>query len=722
MNDMTIYARSLKNLVVVTNSEDMLRASSTISLADSHDDSFFNILTRATEESFLIAAKPETLFAGVVQNDPLLSAILSRFVFTDYSSLAFSINADDIMMKAVIPVSAEDDPLSVIVNRSSVVPPLLSLLPENTQYYTILSPGSLEELLNVITPSLSDSDKTEFERLWRNANRLSRAGLSMDINELLFSWTGKEFAAFGLEGRSDPVFAMRIADDVQRERVFSSAFSSLLIKSSNNLIINGIRIPRIQLPAFLQGVVSFFGIELPSPYYILENGYVFFSESAEALANLSASIKGGKRLVRDLFWERISRNLSPESGISLYYNLERSTPFFLRSDSSISRILGLYKTGRADIRFTDGDIIFQLQATVSAPTSGTILPGFPVKAGGKLSPELYGFTEGSTKRLFWLEDDIRVISFNPINMTSISSELDSPGWIVSADRGNNSERSKGALWGVSRNGTVWLYDKDLSPLAGFPVLTGEQAAAPPAAQGNSVIVTLENGTLCKIDDTGSVSMIQIPHTGELKAAPSVNGSALSVYSKSFFGEIFLVEGGADAGGLLPITVDEIAYGSPALLSKRNRAVSELYTGFVTQSGTFSVWDRRGNLATGFPLRLDGVFYLNARASQERFWLLSAEGILFRVGLDGSVLSVAIPGMKARDGYITLADYNGDGVDEVFVSGDGNLLYGFTDSLELIRGFPIAAWGTPVFMDINGNTFMECIAPALNNTVSAWKIE
>ncbi|MDR2897629.1 MAG: VCBS repeat-containing protein, partial [Spirochaetaceae bacterium] len=390
-----------------------------------------------------------------------------------------------------------------------------------------------------------------------------------------------------------------------------------------------------------------------------------------------------------------------------------------------------YKAGQRGSGSTEGENLFERPSPFSPSgedTLDTLVPGFPIQVEGSLSPELYSFIEGNAQRLFWLEDERRLVSYNPVNGAAVRRELEEPGWIVSAS-------SKGALWGVSRNGTVWLYDRDFFLLPGFPVSAGEGVSAPPAVQGNAVILPLESGVLCRIDDTGFVSSIRIPHTGEIMASPAISGSALSVYSKSFFGEIFLVESGIAAGGRWPVSVDGIAYGSPALVSRKN---SELYTGFVTQAGVFSVWDRYGNLVPGFPVPLEGVFYLNACASapadapvfadvdsgtdMERFWLLSSEGTLFRVGLDGSVLSAAIPELTARSGYITLADYNGDGIDEVFVCGDGPLLYGFTDSLEAIPGFPLEARGVPVFMDVDGDGFPECLAPAPNNTISAWKAD
>ena len=94
----------------------------------------------------------------------------------------------------------------------------------------------------------------------------------------------------GIEGRTAPVFAVQIKDEKQRQRIFSKLTSSILLQDDTSLILDGVRIPRIAIPQAVQNVLALFGIALPSPYYTIRGGFIYFSESAENLAALSASI------------------------------------------------------------------------------------------------------------------------------------------------------------------------------------------------------------------------------------------------------------------------------------------------------------------------------------------------------------------------------------------------------------------------------------------------
>ncbi len=704
-----IYAKSCKNLVVITNSENMLRRAVSLENAADYEPSVAALLSEPLREPFRFIIRPDTVLAQIASDDPVVSSLLERISFTGYSSVSFHVSEKDISVKAVVPVSSADETLAAVIARPSGVPSLLPLLPDNTQYYTLVSAGSLEELKDACLPSFPDS--AGIEALWQNADRLSRAAFSLSLDELLFSWTGNEFAVIGLEGKPDPVFAVKVSDPRNRERIFSAVLSSVVVREDDGLFVNGVRLPQLMLPSFLQRLLNAFGFKIPKPYYLVENGYIFFSESAENLANLSASVKSGGRLVKEDSWVSFSGGQSPESAVSIFYNLKRSVPFFLRSQSPVSQVIRLYEQGRADVSFSGDSLVFQLQASIPPDSSGSAVPGFPVKAEGTVSPVIYGGGSAASPRLFWLEDSVRVVSYNPVNGVRVSAELDAPGWIVKGSGESD------MLWAVSRTGSVWLFDGDLKTTAGFPLLTGESTASVPVVQTDAVVMPLENGVLCRVDRQGVVSYIRIPHSGELKSPPAVSGSAMSVYSKSFFGEIFLVESGLPAGGFWPVDVDGIAFGSPALLAEG----AQLFTGFVTQAGVFYVWSRDGSPVEGFPVKLDGVFYLNAAAGDSCFWLLSSAGTLYRVDLAGNVLSVSIPNLSAESGYITVADYDGDGESEVFVSGDANVLYGFKNNLELIRDFPFVAWGVPVFLDVNGDRKPECIAPSLNNTFSAWKL-
>ena len=165
----------------------------------------------------------------------------------------------------------------------------------------------------------------------------------------------------------------------------------------------------------------------------------------------------------------------------------------------------------------------------------------------------------------------------------------------------------------------------------------------------------------------------------------------------------------------------MGFGSPCLL-QRGRS---FYTGFVTQNGIFSVWNQEGLLVENFPVDLKANFHINFVSMGDCFYGLSDDGSLFKIDPfeieDKRIVSIAIPNLTGKIGYLTTTDYDKDGYKELFVSGEGNILYGFDSKLELLQNFPVVGWGVPVFIDLNGDKKDECVVPGLDGTIQAWKI-
>ena len=83
-----------------------------------------------------------------------------------------------------------------------------------------------------------------------------------------------------------------------------------------------------------------------------------------------------------------------------------------------------------------------------------------------------------------------------------------------------------------------------------------------------------------------------------------------------------------------------------------------------------------------------------------------------------IKKVKIPYFTAKSGRITVCDYDGKAGQEVFVSGEGNSLYGFNTAMELLPEFPVSGYGNPVFIDLNGDNNNDCLAITFDNKISA----
>ena len=58
---------------------------------------------------------------------------------------------------------------------------------------------------------------------------------------------------------------------------------------------------------------------------------------------------------------------------------------------------------------------------------------------------------------------------------------------------------------------------------------------------------------------------------------------------------------------------------------------------------------------------------------------------------------------------------------IFICPDANTLYGFTENLELISGFPLVGYGIPAFADINGDKNLDCITITIDKKLNAWNL-
>ena len=128
--------------------------------------------------------------------------------------------------------------------------------------------------------------------------------------------------------------------------MFKKLSSSLLVKKNSSMVVDGVRLDQLTLPSVVSKLLSSIKVSLPSPFYYIQDGFIYFSQSPEALARLYNSGDAG-----------IMQNDGEDpSSISVSYNLESKTPFFLQGDTAFVKALSYYKKGRCDIA-VEGDAL-----------------------------------------------------------------------------------------------------------------------------------------------------------------------------------------------------------------------------------------------------------------------------------------------------------------------------------------------------------------------------
>jgi len=712
---MTFFIGPYRNLLFITGNAAVYE--SRASIADSGSVEAFTALKPSSYDAAILLSDA---FIGSMlgEQNPHIAAILNNINFDSKIEAGISIYPQKIEFRLAAPVQSEQASLSRLFDQRSGVPTIAERVPAAAQYATILSAGTLQELYQaalVFSPELDDSLKT--------ADSSSRMILGLTLSDLLFSWSGKEFAVFGMEGRPHPVYALQVADERKRQQVFDKAFKSIALNEDTRLNLDGRRIPRIEVPEFLQKLLQKWDLFLPSPYYIVHKDYLLVSESAEALLAAVRAMQRNDVLPKTAAWRSIAGGKANASAFSLYYSLDLSLPFFLRQNTALSGFVSLYRQGLARMNFNKGFIDITLSLIPGSGSGVTLVNGYPleltaVSANGRPSNRMYGTGSGDTRTLFFTSGGSSM-ALNIADNTLL--ELDGQGthWIIPADDDH--------VWIVGDRGRVTLTNARFEPAQGFPLLTGLRLSAPPAAFEGKLYLCDEDGKVHIIDKNGEQREWASSFIAAVRSPPSFltvtnkksSTTYAAVYPKSFFGELWLLDADGNALPNWPVPLENtgIGFGSPLLMTHNNQVL----VAFVNQAGQLLLYDEHATPVAPFPLNLKGVFYIQPVFDGTFFWLAGADGNFFRVSLDGEVLYQQIDHFSVmEEGYITIFDSDNDKIPEVYITGEGNALHAYTRNFRSLAGFPLPVWGKPYFIPAQGNRKAEIIGMGMDRRLYRWQ--
>lgn len=106
---------------------------------------------------------------------------------------------------------------------------------------------------------------------------------------------------------------------------------------------------------------------------------------------------------------------------------------------------------------------------------------------------------------------------------------------------------------------------------------------------------------------------------------------------------------------------------------------------------------------------------------EYIWIIESGGTLFRIAPNVETLSQKIPRFSVKEeAYITVANSGGGKTGDVFFTGQGNALYGYSRNFASLDGFPLPVWGRPVFADLNNDKKIEIAGIGLDNKLYMWQ--
>ncbi|MCL2480676.1 MAG: hypothetical protein FWF38_03085 [Spirochaetaceae bacterium] len=356
-DDNVIFIQPYKNLLIISNNlklfESVFDGTSRNAKPGRKSPKIF--VSNNFDAGFLVAS--ESVVSWISASSPMAGSFLKHIEFADFAEMGLSIIEDKIDFSIISHVASGNADINKLITRDSKMPTLIQRLPAITQYSTILSIGSIEELLNA---SIAVSQKMPVNL--RQIDRASRIFLGVGLGDLLFSWTGTEFAILGIEGRDYPLFVLQISDEQKRKEVFEKLSPAADVPAAKA----SIPVSQIKLPGFLNMILNMWNVKISAPYYIVQNEFLFLSESPETIFSAIDSTRKEDLLLETELWKSLSMPDadagSYKSSLMLFYSLDCILPFFMKSNDIFEEALKLYRHGLAKVNITDGVLEVKLAA------------------------------------------------------------------------------------------------------------------------------------------------------------------------------------------------------------------------------------------------------------------------------------------------------------------------------------------------------------------------
>lgn len=705
-----IYIKCYRNLVFATDSIDLLKKAFDSYGENEYTEEDKAILIGKEEEPLKITLNSKKFAQEFLQENPMLTSAHSMLGEGAKSVITIKITDEKITVKTRLPLNHEksDFAISKIFEESSRDSTLPKYLGETTQYYTILNLCSLEKIKNAVFEELAKTQ--DVYSTWETANKACNTVFSLSLEDLVFSWAGTEIGVAGIEGSSDPVFILQIRDKEKFKTNFNKFTSSVLIKNDTGLILNNTRIPYIGLPSFLSGLLKLFGVNLPKAYYNIIGDYIYFSLSPVNLSKINMQLKEKKSMQENEFWNMTNSEISEANSVAMFYNLKRSVPFFISKKSLAGKILGLYNIGRCEMAIQDDRLLVTLNAVSVQDDETKIISGFPISLEGRNNAML--MKSSDSKFVYWIERETVLCSLDTTTLNVKRTPF--PHKITSAICPGELD-NKGQIWVLTEYGVVYLFDKNLEMIPGFPVRTSMNPTTPCAVSNNELTFATEDKIIFVSSKGKDITEISIDNDmPNFRTAPAVSGKSTIYYSRGFEGNIYTVEGHNLKEG--KITVEGIGSSSPCTLTYNGSN----YTAFINQRGDFSIF-KNGMMAPGFPKQLDGIFKNKIVCLDDSFYTLSSDGFIHKISIDGKTCTIKLPDVETSEEGIIYAESDSENKG-IYVCGDNNILYGFNTDMEVMSAYPVNGRGQPAFTDVNGDNKKDCIVLSLDKKIYGWNLK
>jgi hypothetical protein len=718
MPESKILFRFYKNLLIAKVSTTQTEENDFAACLQENDykfrKTFITDLKKNTKGTINVLADLNGIKPSLTSKQGVMKNILNEITFPERSNVNCILKNDSIQIGGDLKLHTESSELKNIFANKASVPKMINRIPETVEYFTLLNFSSPDELLKNLKPFFTD----EINQAYKNADRLAKTFLGATLDKLMLSWIGEELGVFALDSIAAPVFFTSIKDKDACNAFFEKLFASALIDQNSTTVVDGIRISRIVFPPAIKFLLRLFGIDLPTPFYFIDDGFVFFSESAEGIAKYKSAYKDGNTIIKNENIKMMLKNSSSETSLLLYYDLDRSIPFFLQQNKMLGKILSHYGTGILSFKLEGGDkSSFSLYAVQKERKALKTISSFPKQVSGRLYGTLhYAKTKAGTPYLFWSTGE-KLFSYNTTSDTISQIKTDSQTLItLELDSGKLK-----TVWALSKNGIVYKMNENLDSIVS-PILTGYKSVGELVVlpKGECAFSLQDESRLAIVSATGEVRLSDDLYAKMTNSPLIYQSSVLIALPRSFDSQVHFLSTDGIEGSRLPIELEGICAVKPVAFEGAKKTALMVN---ITEAGVYTLHDFRNEQGAvklhekelGYSVRVQPVYSKNLNAVM----VLDTSGVLHSLELDGTETASVKISQYSDDMQLTLKDITEDNQDEVFVSGGGNAVYAYSSQFTLLDGFPILGISNPVFLDVNSDGTEDILTFGIDSKLSAF---
>jgi hypothetical protein len=460
------------------------------------------------------------------------------------------------------------------------------------------------------------------------------------------------------------------------------------------------------------------------------DNFIFFSMNATNLAALNNNYRSSKLLIQQPTYKEITKELPKNANIFMYYDLSSTRPDFLEGNNILSKLLSLYEKGVASIYFTGSELRLNISSAGVNGNKTLPFPGFPqTLKNGTSSPVLcQDIRDSKLPELIYLDANhqliIQELSKDELQESTPGAPVEENSEIyVSRNRSSGNYE----IFVYAKSGTVYKFNVYGQPVNPFPLITNFKNSFAPTEIADKLLFYQKTDKFLYLVDktTGEETKIDFELPNPILATPDHLADYLAFHPKNFTGTVFLTDLRGKPYTGWPQDGGGVSYCSPLLYKNSSQM---LRIAFLTQAGIMNVWNEGGKQVDSFPVRLNGIYYINpvlfayARHQPKGLLTLSEQGYISLISDKGNIVKEKqLNGINGKQAGLTVFDLDRDGEEEIFIYGTSNFITGLDSKLEMLPGFPVKGSYRPAFIDLNFDGKYELVTASYDNNLYAYTL-